>query len=240
MRKYISFTLYGDNPKYVEGMHRNIEMKDEFYPDWDIIIFHDDSVAPEVLETLSQNAELRNMTDSGILAASWRFCVIDEPDVERFIVRDSDSRFSAREVAAVQQWEQEDTRLHIMRDHPHHGYVILGGMWGVKVDREFENANLRDILLYYQGGAVEDMTNREHWSMTDMNFLRDAVYPHSALEEGNSTIHAATDYMHKVSWQNEPWSKDFPTPRNADKNFVGEIFDFVDGEEVRGPQYAEL
>ena len=76
--------------------------------------------------------------------------------------------------------------------------------------------------------------------MTDMNFLRDCVYKNLATEE-TCKIHAATDYMHKVRWNNEPWTEDFPTKRNTDKNFVGEIITFDnEDKEIRGPQYQEL
>ena len=237
MRKLISFTLYGDNPKYVEGMFRNIELKDEFYPDWEIIIYHDDSVEPSVIERLSKHATLRDFTDSGILAASWRFCAFDEPDAERFIVRDSDSRFSQREADAVLEWEKSDKELHIMRDHPHHGYPILGGMWGLKNDIAI--VSMKDSILQYQKGKKEHTTSRKNWSMADMYFIRDCVYKHLGTEE-TSKIHAATDYMHKVGWKNEAWAEDFPTPRNENKNFIGEIFSISDGQEKRDYQYTEL
>ena len=237
MRKLISFTLYGDDPKYVEGMFRNIELKDEFYPDWEIIVYHDNSLEAGVIERLSRDVSLRNCTDSGMLAASWRFCAFDEPGVERFIVRDSDSRLSQREADAVADWEESKKELHIMRDHPHHGYSILGGMWGIKND--ITMISMKDSILQYQGGKKIHTTNRENWSMADMHFLRDCIYKHLATEE-TCKIHAATDYMHKVGWKNEAWAEDFPTPRNENKNFIGEIFSISDGQEKRDYQYTEL
>ena len=72
-----------------------------------------------------------------------------------------------------------------------------------------------------------------------MNFLRDAVYRVFGNPE-NCKVHAARDYMHKVMWKNEPWATDFPTPRNEDKNFVGEVIEIVDGKEQRAYQYTEL
>ena len=237
MRKLISFTLYGNDPKYVEGMFRNLELKEQFYPDWDIIIYHDNSVEQNVIERLSKDASLRNFTDSGMLAASWRFCAFDEPDVERFIVRDSDSRLSQREADAVLDWEQSGKELHVMRDHPHHGYSILGGMWGLKNDVTI--LSMKNSIIEYQGGEKIHTTNRDNWSMTDMHFLRDVIYKHLGTED-SCKIHAATDYMNKVRWKNEPWAEDFPTPRNQEKNFIGEIFSIVDGQEKRDYQYTEL
>ena len=47
--------------------------------------------------------------------------------------RDLDSRFSEREKAATEEWLRSNKEFHFMRDHPYHGYVILGGCWGCKL-----------------------------------------------------------------------------------------------------------
>ena len=56
----------------------------------------------------------------------WRF-LFDDSSVDIFIVRDVDSRIN-KEESAVKEWLESDKLLHIMRDHPHHYYKILGGM----------------------------------------------------------------------------------------------------------------
>ena len=47
--------------------------------------------------------------------------------------RDLDSRLNDREQAAVQEWLNSKKEFHIMRDHPMHGWPILGGLWGCKM-----------------------------------------------------------------------------------------------------------
>lgn len=235
--KLISFTLYGENPKYIEGMYRNIALQKQFYPDWNIIIYHDNSVNQDTLEKLSLDCELKNVNDCGISAAAWRFLAHDE-DCERFIIRDSDSRISEREALAVKEWEESNKALHIMRDHPHHGYAILGGMWGMKKD---PNMSMKELILSYQEREYQnkDATNRDIWIMKDMHFLRGVIYDRLAKPE-TSTIHAAKDYMDRVDWSNEHWAIDFPSPINKDKNFIGEIFTFDNnGNEQREYQYKE-
>ena len=76
--------------------------------------------------------------------------------------------------------------------------------------------------------------------MIDQFLLRDVIY--RVLGNPNDCmLHAATDYMDKVAWANELWSKDFTIPRNEDKNFIGEIFVFdEEGNEQREYQYKEL
>ena len=60
----------------------------------------------------------------------WRFEPAGEEDVDVMISRDTDSRLNLREKFAVEEWLESDKGFHIMRDHPHHGYPVLGGMWG--------------------------------------------------------------------------------------------------------------
>jgi hypothetical protein len=47
--------------------------------------------------------------------------------VEAFASRDADSFIEPREVAAVNEWMRSGKFGHIMRDHPWHGAVMLGG-----------------------------------------------------------------------------------------------------------------
>lgn len=48
----------------------------------------------------------------------WRFLVMLDPLVDRFLSRDIDSDIITREVAAVQQWLESNYTFHVMRDHP--------------------------------------------------------------------------------------------------------------------------
>ena len=55
-----------------------------------------------------------------------RMCALQ---VDMLSSRDLDSRPSKRELAAVGEFLESGHVLHIMRDHPYHGVVILGGAW---------------------------------------------------------------------------------------------------------------
>ena len=244
--KLISFSLYGQDPKYIQGMYRNIELREEIYPDWNIIIFHDNSVPDsDIKEFADMGAILRNVSEIGIYPASWRFLAYDEPNVHRFISRDADSRISEREAEAVREWEDSGKTFHIMRDHPHHGAPphkpILGGMWGMVKDLNkpaLDGATMEIMSIIHQGGKRAD-TDRETWFWTDMNLLRDIFYLPLVSPE-NTIIHAAEDYMHKVNWANENWTRDFPSPRNENKNFIGEQINIIDGKEERAWQYRDI
>ena len=48
------------------------------------------------------------MLRGAIAGMFWRFLVADDPSVDRFIVRDSDSRLNARDAFAVVDWIRSD------------------------------------------------------------------------------------------------------------------------------------
>lgn len=210
MKKVISFSLYGDNPKYTMGMIRNLEIIEKLYSDWTTYIYYNVTLPTSIIDQIKEfnNVELKDMTTLKIPGMFWRFLPNDDSDVERFIVRDSDSRITEREVEAVNEWIDGDKVLHIMRDHPHHNYVILGGMWGMKCQKDF---NMEESFMNYTNSTSL------FEKMTDMNFLRDIIYP---KYKDNSCVHAT---YHKK----EPWAKNF-TSQWVDRKFVGEIFDESD------------
>lgn len=244
MGNYISFSLYGDNPKYIKGLFKNLDLMQEIYKGWRVMVFHDDTVTQDVLNELKDRGVfLTDMTNSGVLAASWRFCAADH-DCERFIVRDADSRISKREEEAVQEWIEADTVLHIMRDHPHHGYPMLGGMWGMKVGENLRmekwlKFSMKSAIIKHQGKEASRINERTQWWMKDQHFLRDVIYREFA-NPFQSTIHNAMDFMPRVPWNCESWAKDFPSPIGGGMHFVGEIFVFDEnGNEQREYQHKE-
>ena len=136
-KKVITFSLWGDNPTYNVGAIKNAESAKEFYPDFECWFYiHQESVPLETIEKLNSISNTKIILKTGDLNTvkpmMWRFEAIDEPDVEIMMSRDLDTRILLREKLAVEQWLKSDKVFHIMRDHPNHGWVILGGMFGIK------------------------------------------------------------------------------------------------------------
>ena len=137
---YLSYSLWGDNPLYNVGAIRNSEQVKEIYPDWQMILYYDNSVPSETINSLlNNNVICLNMSNSGIHGSFWRFLASDIEDAEYVCFRDCDSRLSNREFLAVQDWIESKKTLHVMRDHPAHVIPygisepgILAGMWGIK------------------------------------------------------------------------------------------------------------
>lgn len=74
----------------------------------------------------------------------WRFFPLADPFIDVFVSRDTDSYILQREVDAVKIWLASDKLVHIMRDHPDHLALILGGMWGFKT---FQNRSIANLIF---------------------------------------------------------------------------------------------
>lgn len=138
--KYLSFSLWGDQPIYNVGAIKNAELWKEIYSDWQMIVYYDNSVPTETIDKLkSMDVKLVDMSNKNIYGMFWRFFANDLPNSEYAIFRDCDSRLTLREKLAVDEWIASKKTLHVMRDHPYHRIPcgnfelgLLGGMWGIK------------------------------------------------------------------------------------------------------------
>ncbi len=202
--KVISFSLWGSDPKYTVGAIRNAEMVSEYYPDWIARFYCGSSVSDEILKAieLNKNTEIVSMAEEGNWEGMfWRFLAADSDDI--VISRDTDCRFSEREVLAVESWLNSDKDFHIMRDHPYHGTEILGGMWGCR------NGILKGITDW-----INQYKKGDFWQV-DQNFLREEVWP---------LVHTNC-HVHDEFFQKNP----FPSPRNP-REFIGKAFNHDDTE----------
>jgi len=206
MVKVIGFSLWGDNPTYTIGAIKNAELAKEYYPDFECWFYiHEESVPSTIIQQLCDMHNVKIILKYGDLTnykpLTWRFEPIDDPEVELLISRDTDTRILLREKLAVDEWLQSDKVFHIMRDHPHHSFVVLAGMFGTRKIPEIPSWK-NEMDKYTQGSD----------RMYDQDFLRDIIYP---LIENNSVIHANF-------YGNEPHSKKFPIKYDAECRFVGE------------------
>jgi len=177
MKKIISFSLWGNNPKYTVGAVKNAILAKEVYPDWQTRFFVHQDVDKYVVKDLdSNNAEVfvfNTPPDWG--ASLFRLLPISDDDASHVIFRDCDSRLSQREKAAVDEWIASNKSFHIMRDHPYHGgFPILAGMFGSKTK------TVKDIL---EKIAVHIDGKNYH---TDQAFIQGEIWP---LAEKDSVIH---------------------------------------------------
>ena len=215
MKKVISFSLWGDNPKYSIGAIKYAELIDTIYPGWIGRFYCGKSVPIDIIEILKTytNVEVIEMEENGDWSGMfWRFYACEDSDV--MISRDTDSRLNLREKNAVDEWLNSDKDFHIMRDHPYHNALILGGMWGVR------NGILKNIV-----DLIKNYNKGDFWQV-DQNFLREQIYP---IVVNTSFVH---DSYHNIN----SWSKNFSIER-IDQEFVGDVFD---EHNQRHSQYYKL
>lgn len=140
------------------------------YPSWITRFYIDHTVPNDVV------SELKNLGSEIFLCEEnkdtegtfWRFLVNDDLEVDRYIIRDTDSLINSREAAAVEDWIRSTKKFHIMRDHPGgHSGNILTGMWGGTANI----FNIKEKISSYMRH-----TNNLAYG-TDMDFARDYIYP---------------------------------------------------------------
>ena len=206
MKKVITFCLWGDNPNYNIGAIKNAELAKKYYSDFECWFYiHKQSVPETTINELSKLDNVKIILKEGNLNSCkpmmWRFEAIDDPEVEIMMSRDTDTRIWEREVIAVNDWLSSGKIFHIMRDHPHHCFSILGGMFGTK-----KNSKINSWVELMSD--VKQVGHRNY----DQIFLADYIYP---IVVSDSLIHAS---LHRK----ESHALPFPIPHNDNLNFVGE------------------
>jgi protein O-GlcNAc transferase len=216
MKKIISFSLWGNNPKYVFGAMRNADLAKILYPDWKCRFYVGKST---LIGSEKEINYLNDLTNTEIYEMDqkedwtgmfWRFLACSDPNVEVMISRDCDSRISMREKFAVIRWLDSGKAFHIMRDHPNHDSKILGGMWGARTRYLNDMENL-----------INQYTKNNYWQI-DQEFLNEIIYPRI---ESNCIIH--DEFFCGIK---------FPNSRK-NLEFVGEIFD---ENEKRNEEHQEI
>lgn len=204
--KYISFSLWGNSPIYNIGAIRNAELCKSIYPEWQMVVYYDNTVPKETIDKLIELDVLTiDVTERNLYGMFWRFFAVGLPESEYCVFRDTDSRITLREKMAVDEWINSGKSIHVMRDHPYHMIPygndrlgILGGMWGIKSN----SIPLTEMIEKFRKDK-----NLSYGS--DQTFLK-TIY---SIFENDRTTH--DEFFEK---------KPFPSPREYGR-FVGDRID---------------
>lgn len=184
----MAFTLFGDAPRYTEGMIHNARLLAIHFPGWTARVYIDATTVPaSIVRTLRTfpHVELVSVGRKGDMCSKlWRFHpALGDPltPAERrpaiVLCRDCDSRCDARDAACVRDWldDPEGRDFHLIRDHIRHTKTarpILAGLWGCK-----------GRWLCTQGEPIRAAFSRHGLNPSttgyaaDELFLQDFVYP---------------------------------------------------------------
>jgi hypothetical protein len=175
--KIISFGLWGSNPMYLNGTIENVKLIESLLPDWICRFYIDSNINVDIKKFLQlkkcQIIEIQDCKKYGLMK---RFLPLFDSSIERFLIRDTDSRVTPREVHLIRRWEESNFNFFIIRDHIAHTFPIMGGVWGGKpniLPKEFEhifNSFIDDIDKYKVFHDYFEYYN------CDQFFLRDELW----------------------------------------------------------------
>jgi tetratricopeptide (TPR) repeat protein len=169
-KNIISFSLFGNSPRYCENAVINAQKVVEIYPSWTCRFYCSSDVPIEIisrLKNLESEVIIKEKTSDIKEMLFWRFFVMSDSTIDRYIVRDCDSVISQKEALAVKEWITSDKKFHILRDYYTHTDLILAGMFG-GVCNLLEN--VQDMIKSF---LKERHSSRTH---LDQDFLRKKVW----------------------------------------------------------------
>ena len=222
--RVISMSLYGSNPKYTKGAKRNPQLVSKVFPGWKLRIYLPMSdnigtsekrlkVPQAIIDQLqSLNVQLVFVNTTNTLIKNprlWRFLVANDVTVDRFLIRDIDSRLIPRDAIEVAVWIQSGKPFHCIRDNPGHcGWPVNAGLWGA-VPKQLYRYLDRETF------SPETLSNYSgKYKFLDQMFLRDLVWPkikHHAY---------CSDSISCNKWES---SYPFSTNRSENLEFVGKV-----------------
>ena len=216
-------SLYGSDPRYTQGAIENAKLIDKVFLGWKLRIYlpniekstqyagRDLSVPSDVikqLESLNVDLVFMNPSTTAVKPIMWRFLVASDITIDRFIVRDADSRLISRDATEVELWIQSGKAFHCIRDHPaNSGWPISGGLGGgVTSDLKF--------ILKKKETFRKDMEKYQVQYHQDMVFLKEIVW----LQVKD--VAYCSDSVSCNEWES---SHPCATNRSMNLEFVGEV-----------------
>lgn len=198
----ISFSLFGDSPRYTDQLSSVVDSYNELLPDWKCRIYIAKDVQEKYIDLLiDKGCEIITMNSIGVDAryTMWRFLALSDEKADAVIIRDLDSHASEREKKMLQEWLNSEKKFHIIRDHVNHSSKILAGTWGAKKNNLDIIKKSKQMLL-------------ENYYGIDQVFLERHIYP---LIKNNMMVH---DIFLRFNDE-----KPIIIPLSPEDNCIGEI-----------------
>lgn len=131
--KVFSFCLYGSAPFYYIGLLENIQIIQEFFPDFSIYVYLGEC-DPEW--TFPEGVNIVRTGKAGPINMLFRYKPLEFADVG--FIRDADSRITERDRWCIHRFLESSYSYHVIRDHKWHKSKIMGGLFGWKEKTHFE------------------------------------------------------------------------------------------------------
>jgi hypothetical protein len=161
MNKILTLSVWGDNPRYILGAKRQVDLAKKFYPDFRCRIYTDN---PK--NFIEDDADIVHI-EGNYKGYFWRFRALFEDENNIVLVRDADGRITIREEMAVREWLESNENFHTFRDHEaHFQFPIIACAFGYK---GMLSEDLKNKMTFFEQNT-DFYTN-------DQVYLRDHVWP---------------------------------------------------------------
>jgi len=156
-------SVWGDNPRYIIGAKKQVDLGRKYFPEWRFKIYVDDI---SKFNDIKDDCDLIQISE-GSYGMFWRFFPLFENPNNITMIRDSDSKITIREKMCIDEWLRSDKTSHTFKDHDaHYEFPIIGGGYA---HRGKFNDHTLETMKYF-------MNNNKYY-LSDQIFLRDIIYP---------------------------------------------------------------
>lgn len=123
----------GNSAKYIIGAIKNADLAKEYYPNFECWFYIQNATVPKnIIDELIKKDNVQIIYKEGDINTCkqmmQRFESILDLNVEMMMSRNTNTKILLRKKLAVDEWLKFDKLFHIMQDHVHHSFIILGGM----------------------------------------------------------------------------------------------------------------
>jgi GR25 family glycosyltransferase involved in LPS biosynthesis len=171
-KKVISYCIYGNNIKYLNGLLKNITIINNKLPDFFIYIYCGCDINQEIIDKCRSfnniNLIQTDIQDSELM--SYRMLPITYNDISICFSRDVDSPITDRDIWTMNDFINSNKLFHIVRDHYWHKNKIMGGIYGIKKELKI---NIYDEFNKWK----KDNNITKFYYGTDERFLQEYLYP---------------------------------------------------------------
>ena len=170
--KIISYSIFGEEQWYRNGLIKNIEIAKNLFSDWTVRVYISNKIEKVFIDEVSKhkNVELivkdEKYPFEGLM---WRMLPMEEGH-EVVAVRDCDTRLFERDKNLLDDWLSNEFKYHVCRENPGSYNVMLGGLYGGKKPK----IAIEDKWHKWRENYIKKKKSLYVW---DIDFLRRHVYP---------------------------------------------------------------